>query len=131
MAYLKPMPNRKNILVLDDDPDIGNVIKMILEYQGYAVTVIDRHDKIGPLQEWSNYDLVIIDMLLSGINGVDICIQLKKEATTSSLPVLMMSAHPNIMEEYLRAGANDYLRKPFELEELLAKVNHLLNQVHP
>ncbi|HET9430129.1 MAG TPA: response regulator [Chitinophagaceae bacterium] len=125
------MPNRKNILVLDDDPDIGNVIKMILEYQGYAVTVIDRHDKIGPLQEWGRYDLVIIDMLLSGINGVDICMQLKKEAATSTLPVLMMSAHPHIREEYLRAGAHDYMRKPFELEELLSKVNHLLNQVHP
>ena len=66
------METKINILVLDDDPDIGTVIKMILEYNGYAVTVMDRPEQISQPLDWNRFQLLIIDILLSGMNGVDI-----------------------------------------------------------
>ena len=122
------METKINILVLDDDPDIGTVIKMILEYNGYAVTVMDRPEQISQPLDWNRFQLLIIDILLSGMNGVDICSRIKNDPHTASIPVLMMSAHPNIREEYNRAMADDFLHKPFDLQELLNKVSRLVKK---
>ena len=117
------MQNTSNhILVVDDDPDIGLMIKTMLEYHGYSVVVTDRPEKAEELLASSHFDLLVMDMLLSGMNGMDICARLKKNETLSHVPVIMISAHPNAREICINAGADDFVSKPFDMEEMLAKI---------
>jgi len=117
------MQNTSNhILVVDDDPDIGLMIKTMLEYHGYSVVVTDRPEKAEELLASRHFDLLVMDMLLSGMNGMDICARLKKNETLSHVPVIMISAHPNAREICVNAGADDFVSKPFDMEEMLAKI---------
>ena len=115
------------ILVVDDDPDISMMLKMMLEYKGYSVAVSERAEQANDMLHSKQIDLIIMDMLLSGANGIDICTQLKNDSTTAHLPVIMISAHPNAREICLGAGADDFIEKPFEMDGLLQKVNNLIS----
>ena len=115
------------ILVIDDDPDISMMLKMMLEYKGYKVITADRVDEIFQAISNKSFNLIIMDMLLSGINGTDICLQLKEKEATSSIPVMMISAHPNAKELCLQAGANDFMAKPFDMDDILNNVGRLVN----
>ena len=116
------------ILVVDDDPDIGTMIKMMLEYKGYAVTVAERADHALEILRDNDFDLVIMDMLLSGVNGTDVCAVLKQNNLFSPIPVMMISAHPNAKEACIRAGADDFISKPFDMQDMLAKISHLIKK---
>jgi len=121
------MNKKHNILVLDDDPDIGTMIKMMLEYKGYSVTVSDRAEEMGEILRNNSIDLIIMDMLLSGTNGTDICADLKKDNSTSHIPVMMISAHPNAKEICLGAGADEFISKPFDMQDILSRIGKLVN----
>jgi len=122
------MSKNARILVLDDDPDIGTMIKMMLEYKGYMVTVSDRADMAQQTLNNGGVDLIIMDMLLSGVNGTDICMDLKKDPSTSRIPVIMISAHPNAKEICLEAGADEFISKPFDMSDILSKIDGLLHK---
>jgi DNA-binding response OmpR family regulator len=113
------------ILVVDDDPDISMMLKMMLEYKGYKVITADRLDDIFRAISSHSFNLIIMDMLLSGINGTDICAKLKAEEDTCSIPVMMISAHPNARELCIKAGANDFMAKPFDMDDILKTVGRL------
>ena len=115
------------ILVLDDDPDIGIMIKIMLEYKGYSVTLSDRAEQAEEVLRHNNIDLIIMDMLLSGVNGTDICTELKENNSTSHIPIMMISAHPNAKEICLQAGADEFISKPFDMQDILLKINRLVN----
>jgi DNA-binding response OmpR family regulator len=114
------------ILILDDDPDIGIMIKTMLEYKGYSVIVADRAEKAEQIFRIENINLLIMDMLLSGVNGIDICAGLKQDPLTASIPVMMISAHPNAREICIEAGADDFISKPFDMPDLLQKISRLV-----
>jgi DNA-binding response OmpR family regulator len=118
------------ILVVDDDPDIGIMIKMMLEYKGYFVSVAVRADQAEIMIEKENFDLLIMDMLLSGTNGIDLCRDLKKNGKTAHLPVIMISAHPNAKEICMQAGADEFISKPFDMQEILSKIQQLVKPKH-
>jgi DNA-binding response OmpR family regulator len=118
----------KRILVLDDDTDIGTMIKLMLEYKGYSVMVSERAEQAEEMLLTNNIELVIMDMLLSGVNGTDVCRSLKQNATISQVPIMMISAHPNAREVCLQAGADDFISKPFDMQDLLSKINYLVNK---
>ena len=120
------MNHSARILVIDDDPDIGIMIKMMLEYKGYFVSVALRADQAEEMMEEENFDLIIMDMLLSGTNGIDLCNDLKKNAKTAALPVIMISAHPNAKEICIKAGADEFISKPFDMQDILAKIQQLV-----
>jgi len=122
------MNKKARILVLDDDPDIGTMIKMMLEYKGYMVTVSDRADMAQQVLNNGGVDLIIMDMLLSGVNGTDLCVDLKKNPSTSRIPVIMISAHPNAKEICLEAGADEFIPKPFDMNDILSKIDGLLHK---
>ena len=122
------MKKNARILVLDDDPDIGTMIKMMLEYKGYQVTVSDRAELAQQILDNGGVQLIIMDMLLSGVNGTDLCIELKKNHSTSYIPIIMISAHPNAKEICLQAGADEFISKPFDMNDILSKIDHLLNK---
>jgi DNA-binding response OmpR family regulator len=117
----------KRILVVDDDPDIGIMIKIMLEYQGYSVVVTERAEKAEELIRADHFGLLIMDMLLSGMNGTDICTRLKQDKSLSHIPVIMISAHPNAKEICMNAGAEDFVSKPFDMQDMLAKIDRLIS----
>lgn len=114
-----------NILVVDDDPDIGIMLKMMLEFKGYQVTLLNRADKTQETLREKNVDLVILDMLIAGDNGTDVCSSIRSDFS-SQLPVMMISALPDARQSCLQAGANEFISKPFEMQDLLSKVEHLI-----
>ena len=116
------------ILVVEDDPDLGTMIKMLLEHKGFAVTLTASIEQTKEILSNNNIDLILMDMLLSGANGIDICAALKNNNKTKAIPVMMISAHPNAMELCMEAGADDFIPKPFDMQELIAKVNSLINE---
>ena len=116
------------ILVVDDDPDIGMMLKLMLEYHGYSVLATERAEKAEEIIRNEHFDLLIMDMLMSGINGTDICSRLKKDNTSTTLPVIMISAHPNAREICLAAGADEFMAKPFDMDELILKIHAFLPQ---
>jgi DNA-binding response OmpR family regulator len=115
-----------NILVVDDDPDIGIMLKMMLEFKGYDVTLLNRADKTYEILDNNNIDLVILDMLIAGDNGTDVCAAIRKVESATELPVMMISALPDARQSCLQAGANEFLSKPFEMQDLLGKVKELI-----
>lgn len=117
----------RQILLVDDDPDIGKMMKTILEYDGYSVDVTERGESTESLIRNQQYDVLIMDMLLSGMNGAEICARIKEDQTLRKIPILMVSAHPNAKEICLSAGADDFISKPFDMDELLAKVSLLVS----
>jgi DNA-binding response OmpR family regulator len=117
------MKKNSLIVVLDDDPDICTMIKMVLDYHGYGVEDSGTEEGINKILSEKHVDLIIMDMLLSGSDGTDICKRLKADNKTSSIPVLMFSAHPAAKEVCLAAGADDFISKPFEMNDLMAKID--------
>ena len=111
----------KRILMVEDESSIYEFVKLELEYEGYQVCV--KEDGRDGLQEalYNDYDLVILDVMLPSINGFEICRRLKREKNT---PVIMLSAKDSVMDKVngLQIGADDYISKPFAIEELLARI---------
>jgi DNA-binding response OmpR family regulator len=110
----------KKILVVDDDPSILEVINLILSENNYDVcTSPDGHVfenlKCAP-------DLIVLDVLLSGEDGRDIIKKLRKDKITHDIPVVMYSAHPSAGAQVKKLGANDFIAKPFEIEDFLKVV---------
>ena len=120
------MENDFAILVLDDDPDICAMLKMVLDYHGYNTSEAENEEQAKEILSAGRIDLIIMDMLLSGADGTDICHRLKKDQITSSIPILMFSAHPNARTNCLSAGADDFISKPFEMNDMLARVKSFL-----
>lgn len=120
----------KRILVADDDPGIQDIFKIILESAGYTVEIISNGENI--LRD--NYivpDLFLLDKRLSGIDGIDICLHLKSQATTAHIPVIMISANPGIGVLSQEAGADDFIEKPFDIKHLLEMVKAYLEKKAP
>ncbi len=113
---------KKKILVVDDEPDILEFLQVILEEEGYAVLTSDKGEFLEQLHNGGLPDLILVDVLLSGKDGREIVKHLKSQEETKHIPVIMFSAHPSAEQTAREAGAEDFLAKPFEIDELLAKV---------
>ena len=122
------MKEKALILVLDDDPDICTMIKMVLDYYGYDAMDAENEENARKIISSNHVDLLIMDMLLSGVDGTDICRQLKQDKETSSIPILMFSAHPTAKETCLAAGADDFISKPFEMNDMMDKISSFLER---
>ncbi|HEX3032467.1 MAG TPA: response regulator transcription factor, partial [Bacillota bacterium] len=119
--------DKPTILVVDDDPKITALLKRALTFEGYEVSV--AHDGLEGLKSvWSEPpDLVILDLMMPGLDGLGVCRRLRSEG---DIPILMLTARDELSDrvEGLDAGADDYLVKPFALEELAARVRALLRR---
>lgn len=113
---------KKKLLVVDDEEDILEFLKVILEDEGYTVVTTDKDDYLEKLQDDTLPDLILLDLLLSGKDGREIVKYLKTNEKTSHIPVIMFSAHPSARETTRQAGADDFVAKPFEIDLLLKKV---------
>jgi DNA-binding response OmpR family regulator len=122
------MNKKALVLVLDDDPDICTMITIMLQYNGYDAADANSEEEALKVLSSTHVDLVIMDMLLSGVNGTDVCRRLKQHKKTSSVPVLMFSAHPNAKIACLAAGADDFIAKPFDMNDMMVKIHFLVNE---
>ncbi len=120
------MIERSRVLVIDDDPGMLELMEAYFSQQGYRVFgVRNGEDALGTLDD-TQPDLIILDLVLPGMGGLDVLRQLKQ--ILPRVPVVMVSGHgqaPNIVES-MRRGASDFLPKPFELEELDLALRNVL-----
>ncbi len=117
---------QKKILVVDDEPDILLFLQVILEEEGYSVVTTDKGEYLEKLNNGSLPHLVLLDVLLSGKDGREIVKHLKSQAKTKHIPVIMFSAHPSTEETALKAGADAFIAKPFDIDVLLRKIESFL-----
>lgn len=118
-----------NILIVEDEPGIYNFLKEGLEEEGYDIVIAS--DGIEGVDKFSRSkpDLVLLDWMLPGMQGIDVCKEIRKY--DNETPVLFLTAKDTVKEtiEGLRAGANDYIKKPFSFEELLERIKiHFRNK---
>ena len=112
----------KKILVVDDEPDILEFVQAILEDEGYMVATTSKGEYVETLHNGGLPDLIVLDVLLSGKDGRAIARQLKSQENTKHIPIIMFSAHPSAEQTALEAGADDFITKPFEIDDLLEKI---------
>lgn len=120
-----------SICVVEDESALADMVRLNLELEGHSVEVIaDGAEALEVFKRSFDYDLVVLDVMLPNVSGVDLCRVIRK---TSQVPVLFLSAKGTTSDriEGLKAGGNDYLPKPFDLEELLLRVAVLLNANNP
>jgi len=115
---------QKKIMVIDDNPDILLALQGMLEDAGYIVEMSEQiQNKFLAMCDTSDLpDILLLDMLLSGQNGLEIIKQLKSQNSTKHIPIILFSAYPSAEEDARRAGADDFIAKPFDIDVLLAKI---------
>ena len=117
-----------HILIVDDDNRVTNAIRRTLAYEGYQVSVAANGEGALSIARTRSPDLVILDLMLPGMNGLEVCRRLRSAG--DGIAVLMLTARDEVADRVagLETGADDYLVKPFALEELLARVKALLRR---
>jgi DNA-binding response OmpR family regulator len=115
-----------NILIVDDSRDILEVMQSVLEIDGHEVRcATGKSQMIFALTEFKP-DIIIIDIILNGDNGRDVCKELKANEDTKDIPVMLMSASPALLNDHKECGAADVISKPFHLSDLTDKITSLL-----
>jgi two-component system phosphate regulon response regulator PhoB len=128
-AYTHPMA--KTVLVIDDEPDLVKLVDHNLTKAGYLVlTARDGESGLSTARKHSP-DVVILDVMMPGLDGFEVCKRLRSDPATAAAPVLMLTAKAEEADRVLglELGADDYLVKPFSVRELAARVKALLRRV--
>lgn len=115
----------KTIMIADDDPGIVDAIEMMLTYEGYAVKTTSNGATFSEVKK-NNPDLVLLDIWMAGEDGREICRKIKATKQTKAIPVIIISASKDIERSAIESGADGFLEKPFEMNELLDKIKTLL-----
>lgn len=118
------------VLVIDDQENIIEFIKLGLKYEGFLVeSAMDGPQGLDTAQRL-NPDLIILDLMLPGMDGLEVCRRLRKNPTTQDIPILMLTAKDDVRDRItgLDTGADDYLTKPFSFEELVARIRAILRR---
>ncbi len=117
------------ILIADDDALIGEVVSHRLQENGHVVAVVDNGAKVLEMVQRERPDIVILDILMPGLRGIEVLAQLQKEAITASIPVLMLTGQTgrNHMVEAYDAGATDFMTKPFKPESLVERIDSIIS----
>lgn len=115
------------VLLVEDDEDISGFLRLELEHEGYAVTVVANGREglqVALAQAW---DIVLVDVMLPGLNGFELCRRVRAEA---QVPIIILTARDSVPDRIagLDYGADDYVVKPFAIEELLARIRRLLRR---
>ncbi|RJR17831.1 MAG: DNA-binding response regulator [Nitrospiraceae bacterium] len=120
------------ILVVDDEKDILELVSYNLQKEGFGISVCtDGEDALRRVKN-NKYDLIVLDLMLPGIQGMELCRILKSADDTSSVPIIMLTAKSDELDKVLglEMGADDYITKPFSPRELVARVKAVLRRTH-
>ncbi len=115
------------VLVVDDNPSIQKLVSANLQARGYAVAIAGTGEEVLQMFKPGDYDLVVLDLILPGIGGIDVCDEIRRQ---SDVPIIVLSAREDeeLKVRALDAGADDYVTKPFSQEELLARVRAVMRR---
>ncbi|PKA82433.1 two-component system alkaline phosphatase synthesis response regulator PhoP [Ulvibacter sp. MAR_2010_11] len=116
------------ILIIEDSENILSLLELMLDLQGWKISGRDNVDNIIEALTTNKPDLILMDMLLSGANGCDACKLIKMTPATRHIPVIMMSAHPSGQLDCIGAGADFFIPKPFEMNDLIEAIVSNLNK---
>jgi two-component system phosphate regulon response regulator PhoB len=121
------------IMVVEDEEALGTLLSYNLEAEGYDVEVIPRGDEADIRLQERVPDLLVLDWMLPGVSGIELCRRLRMRPQTERLPVIMLTARGEESERVrgLSTGADDYVVKPFSTPELMARVKAMLRRVRP
>jgi len=122
-------PEPQRLLIVEDEDHLAAGLKLSLELEGYAVDVAGNAKEAGQrLLDPSGYDAIVLDVMLPDVNGFELCKKFRESG--NFIPVIMLTARssPDDRVRGLEAGADDYMVKPFELDELLARVRSVLRR---
>jgi DNA-binding response OmpR family regulator len=122
---------KRRIMVVEDDTSLGCLLRDNLMYEGFDVSLVG--DGRRALKEGASFkpDLVLLDVMLPGIDGFEVCRRLSQSPFKTAIIMLTARDQKGDKVQGLRLGADDYITKPFALDELLARVNAVLRRVHP
>lgn len=121
---------KSKILVVDDEPDIVETVSFMLQARNFdVITASDGLEGLAKVRS-EHPDLTLLDIMMPGMDGYDVCIKLKKDKDTMNMPVIMLTAkgeNEAVMRAH-KSGADDYIVKPFSLPTLVSKLNKLLDR---
>ena len=122
-----------HVLVVEDEAAIAEMVTYNLEAEGYEVDAVARGDDADTRLKETAPDLVVLDWMLPGLSGIELCRRLRARPQTQSLPIIMLTARGEESERIrgLATGADDYIVKPFSVPELLARIRALLRRSKP
>lgn len=122
--------NMKNILVIDDEADIVELISYNLKKEGFSVDFAYDGESALKKIKGNKYDLVILDLMLPGIQGLELCRIIRNDPEISGLPIIMLTARGEEVDKVvgLEMGADDYITKPFSIRELAARAKAILRR---
>ena len=121
---------QQNILIVEDEEKIATLLKDYLEKSGYRTTILDRGDRVLSFVKDRPPDLILLDIMLPGLDGMEVCREIRK---FSSVPIIMITAKVEEIDRLLglEFGADDYICKPFSPREVVARVKAVLRRVSP
>jgi two-component system phosphate regulon response regulator PhoB len=125
-----PASGRQWILVVEDDPDIAQLVCFNLEQQGLPATSVADGEHALAVVEKATPALIILDLMLPGMTGIEVCKRIRSDAATAALPIVMLTARAAEADRTrgLKAGADDYVTKPFSPRELVSRVRAVLHR---
>lgn len=123
----------EKILIVDDEKNIRELISYNLKKEGYKILIADNGIDALKLVKEERPDLVLLDLMLPGMNGLDVCKEIRKNPNISSTPIIIISAKSEEFDKVLglELGADDYITKPFSIRELAARVKVILRRTAP
>ncbi len=122
------MNQPKKIFISDDEMDILDILTLMLQAQGYMVRTTVDPNTLFELKDEELPDIILLDIWMTGVDGRDICNQLKQTERTKDIPVIFISANSNIQEIAESCNAQGYIAKPFEMAEMLNIIRTTLEQ---
>lgn len=112
------------VLIVDDNSDIIWVVETILKRYGFEVISTLRGEEVMAATQKYNPNIILLDVFLSGLDGIEICNKLKNDVKTKDIPIIMISAHTNRADLMKFCKADDFLPKPFDSNDLVRRINH-------
>ncbi|MGH1369127.1 MAG: phosphate regulon transcriptional regulator PhoB [Maritimibacter sp.] len=121
------------VLLVEDEPAQREILRYNLVSEGYEVTMAETGDDALTLVSEIGPDLILLDWMLPGVSGIEICRRVKTRRETADIPVIMLSARSEEMDRVrgLETGADDYMVKPFSVQELMARIRTQLRRTRP
>ena len=118
------MPTKKKILLVDDEQAILKILSIKLKVAGYDVITASGGQEALNLVDSASPDVMVLDVIMPGINGFEV---LRKLRVNSEMPVIVFSARPENTQEALNLGANEFIAKPFNVDELVKRIERLID----
>lgn len=125
--------SKERILIVEDDQNISKLIRYNLEKEGYLCTIKDNGESALGILDKEPFDLLLLDLMLPKVDGLEVCKQVKQNKSTAHIPVLMLTAKGEEVDKIVgfELGADDYMVKPFSPRELALRIKAILKRVSP